>query len=134
MEEHDFRRLLGLFPVVRTRDYRAEPQEPKESTPDSVPYEIDNWQDAWCDDDMRENEVHRADNEDPFWQKLRLAAERKMGPSEVNKFCKAFQKVHKKLVNEELSIEAAQKIIKSRSGVNSPAVFVQNYHLLQNNP
>ncbi|XP_068660785.1 uncharacterized protein [Aristolochia californica] len=114
MEEHDFRRLLGLFPVVRTRDYRAEPQEPKESTPDSVPYEIDNWQDAWCDDDMRENEVHRADNEDPFWQKLRLAAERK--------------------VNEELSIEAAQKIIKSRSGVNSPAVFVQNYHLLQNNP
>ncbi|XP_068660406.1 uncharacterized protein [Aristolochia californica] len=115
MEEHEFQRLLDLFPVVRTRDFRAELQQTRESTSHSVPYEIDSWQDAWIEDDMKEKEVQRTDNEDPFWQKLRVAAERKMTPSEADKFCKAFQKVHKKLVNEELSIEAAQKIIESRS-------------------
>ncbi|KAG9454891.1 hypothetical protein H6P81_007795 [Aristolochia fimbriata] len=115
MDEQEFRRLLDLFPVVRTRDYCAEPQRPRELTSHSVPYEVDSWQDAWAEDDMREYEVQRTDDEDLFWKKLRLAAERKMSPAEADKFCRAFQRVHKKLVNEELSIEAAKKILHARS-------------------
>ncbi|EHA8586880.1 hypothetical protein COCNU_scaffold001106G000010 [Cocos nucifera] len=50
-------------------------------------------------------------NEDTFWQKLRLAAERKVGPGKAEQFCKAFQKAHEKLVYEELSLDVAQRFM-----------------------
>ncbi|KAK3408436.1 hypothetical protein EUGRSUZ_J00674 [Eucalyptus grandis] len=48
---------------------------------------------------------------DAFWGKLRLAAERKVGAAEAERFCEAFRQVHRKLVYEELTLDAAKKFI-----------------------
>ncbi|KAK8336517.1 hypothetical protein V6Z11_A09G128700 [Gossypium hirsutum] len=95
MDEQEFRRLLDLFPVVRSRDYH-----------------IKDWQDAWHDE-RKETENQGTDLHDKFWQKLKLTAEKKVGAAEADKFCKAFQHVHRKLVYEGLSFEAAQKFLNS---------------------
>ncbi|XP_078445434.1 octanoyltransferase isoform X3 [Wolffia australiana] len=69
MEEREFRKLLDLFPIVRSPDYCLNAEIPRE-----------------------ERELP-----DPFWNKLKSAAERKVGPAEADKFCKAFQTVFKKV-------------------------------------
>ncbi|XP_072980404.1 uncharacterized protein [Typha angustifolia] len=109
MDEREFRRLLDLFPVVRSRNYCAEsgstsgsssrPTQNNLADPNNAPKEAD------------EKDVREIDKEDIFWQKLRIAAERKVGPMKAEQFCKAFQKAHEILVHKELSLEAAQRFI-----------------------
>ncbi|XP_019171437.1 PREDICTED: uncharacterized protein LOC109166992 isoform X2 [Ipomoea nil] len=53
------------------------------------------------------------DSNDSFWDKLKQAAEKQVGEEEAEKFCKAFQEVYKKLVYEELSLDAARKFLRS---------------------
>ncbi|VVB14260.1 unnamed protein product [Arabis nemorensis] len=93
MDDQEFRSLLDLFPVVRSRDHRvsewndlpsvAEPKDLKEWKPD----------------------------QDTFWDKLKMAAAKKVGEVEAERFCKAFEKLHKKLVYEELDPEAAKRYL-----------------------
>ncbi|KAJ4980028.1 hypothetical protein NE237_010808 [Protea cynaroides] len=110
MDEQEFRRILGLFPVVRSRDYCAGSELPRQhSTSHSARDELTEWQDAWTEEDKKGSEIQGVDIEDPFWKKLKLAAERKVGAAEAEKFCKVFQMVHRKLVYEELSLDVAQK-------------------------
>ncbi|CAI9106163.1 OLC1v1005239C1 [Oldenlandia corymbosa var. corymbosa] len=52
------------------------------------------------------NDSHAA-----FWDKLKSSAEKKLGPNDAEKFCKAFQQVYRRLVHEELSLEAAQAFV-----------------------
>ncbi|XVE79051.1 hypothetical protein DITRI_Ditri14bG0026800 [Diplodiscus trichospermus] len=114
MDEQEFRRLLDLFPVVRPRDYNAELDSSGQSTSRSASDKaLKDWQDAWHDGERKEIENQGIDLHDKFWQKLKLAAEKKVGAAEADKFCQAFQHVHKKLVNEGLSFEASQKFQKS---------------------
>ncbi|KAL6276621.1 hypothetical protein ACE6H2_020222 [Prunus campanulata] len=114
MDEAEFRRLLDLFPIVRSRDYHAELEQSKESTSKSAQYEeVKEWQDAWDEGDKKEVEKQGLDQHGAFWEKLKLVAERKVGEAEAEKFCKAFQRIHKKLVYEELSLDAAQKFLNS---------------------
>ncbi|XP_034222228.1 uncharacterized protein LOC117632769 isoform X2 [Prunus dulcis] len=96
MDEAEFRRLLDLFPIVRSRDYH-----------------VKEWQDAWDEGDKKEVEKQGLDQHGAFWEKLKLVAERKVGEAEAERFCKAFQQIHKKLVYEELSLDAAQKFLNS---------------------
>ncbi|CAI0541976.1 unnamed protein product [Linum tenue] len=69
------------------------------------------WQDTLEEElgDAKELGDHGVDLRDPFWEKLKLAAEKKVGAAEAKRFCKAFQQVHRKLVYEELSLDAAQR-------------------------
>ncbi|CAL9000384.1 unnamed protein product [Prunus brigantina] len=172
MDEAEFRRLLDLFPIVRSRDYhagelssvlyflescsfqlerpderlwklesydcrltdepslpvfsschmiwkvkepwKAELEQSKESTSKSAQHEeVKEWQDAWDEGDKKEVEKQGLDQHGAFWEKLKLVAERKVGEAEAERFCKAFQQVHKKLVYEELSLDAAQKFLNS---------------------
>ncbi|CAA2986727.1 Hypothetical predicted protein [Olea europaea subsp. europaea] len=53
------------------------------------------------------------DKRESFWNKLKLAATEKMGPTEAERFCRAFQQVYNKLVYEELTLDAARKFINS---------------------
>ncbi|CAA2986728.1 Hypothetical predicted protein [Olea europaea subsp. europaea] len=53
------------------------------------------------------------DGTESFWNKLKLAATEKMGPTEAERFCRAFQQVYNKLVYEELTLDAARKFINS---------------------
>ncbi|KAM7278344.1 hypothetical protein ACFE04_005478 [Oxalis oulophora] len=53
------------------------------------------------------------DLKDPFWDKLKLVAETKVGAAEAEKFCWALQEVHQKLVYKELSSDAAWKFLNS---------------------
>ncbi|XP_033137892.1 uncharacterized protein LOC103846654 isoform X5 [Brassica rapa] len=46
-----------------------------------------------------------------FWDKLRAAAAKKVGEVEAERFCKAFEKLHKKLVYEELDPETAKRYL-----------------------
>ncbi|WRX31994.1 hypothetical protein QQP08_026495 [Theobroma cacao] len=97
MDEQEFRRVLNLFPVVRPRDYHAELDSLRQSTSCSASNKaLKDWQDAWNDGERKEMEN----------QEIDLHAE-------ADKFCKAFQHVHKKLVLEGLSFDAAQKFLNS---------------------
>ncbi|XP_004291532.1 PREDICTED: uncharacterized protein LOC101309697 [Fragaria vesca subsp. vesca] len=114
MDEGEFRRLLLLFPVVRSRDYHAESEKSKESTSKSAESEaLKEWHDAWDDGEKKDMEKETRDGHDAFWEKLKLVAERKVGATEAERFCKAFQRVHKKLVYEELSPDAAKTFLSS---------------------
>ncbi|KAL9316037.1 hypothetical protein ACSQ67_017038 [Phaseolus vulgaris] len=88
------------------------------------------WQDAWDERGNKDSEKQGINQHD-FWSKLKTEATRKnpsyalnetqlidlmfqqMGAEEAERFCKAFRQVHKKLVNEELSLDAARSFLKS---------------------
>ncbi|KAF9592155.1 hypothetical protein IFM89_012584 [Coptis chinensis] len=78
MDEQEFGRVLSLFPIVRSRDYHPESESSRESTSCMATDELSEWQDAWGEDDKRETEIQGIDRDDPFWEKLKLAAERKV--------------------------------------------------------
>ncbi|XP_057483938.1 uncharacterized protein LOC130770458 isoform X2 [Actinidia eriantha] len=112
MDEFEFQRVLNLFPIVRPRDYHADTVSSRQSTAQTGQSELKEWQDAW--DVADGNEIPIQGNEpDAFWRKLKMAAEKKVGAAKAERFCNAFQKIHKKLVNEELSLEAASKFLSS---------------------
>ncbi|KAM5584921.1 hypothetical protein ABKV19_004344 [Rosa sericea] len=114
MDEAEFRRLLLLFPVVRSRDYHAESEQSRESTSKSAEsLALKEWQDAWDEGEKKDVEKETRDEHDAFWEKLKLVAERKVGATEAERFCKAFQRVHEKLVYEELSLDAAKTFLNS---------------------
>ncbi|XP_059665435.1 uncharacterized protein LOC132311528 [Cornus florida] len=114
MDEFEFQRLLNLFPVVRPRDYHIDLDSSRQSTSQSSKTDAaKEWQDAWNDGNRKESEIEQMDKHDAFWEKLKLAAEKKVGTAGAERFCKAFQQVHKKLVYEELSLDAARSIINS---------------------
>ncbi|XP_028944536.1 uncharacterized protein [Malus domestica] len=114
MDDAEFGRLLDFFPIVRSRDYRAESEQCRESTSKSAQHEEHKeWQDAWDEGDKIEVEKQGLEEHGEFWEKLKLVAERKVGAAEAERFCKAFQRIHKKLVYEELSLDAAQKFLNS---------------------
>ncbi|MQL99264.1 hypothetical protein Taro_031988, partial [Colocasia esculenta] len=123
MDEREFRRILDLFPVVRSRNYCADPDLQRESSSKAEEDELNEWQNAWAEVDHTES-----GNEDPFWQKLRLAAEKKVGPMEAEKFCKAFKRVHAKLVSEESNFDVVKKfrIDIKPSPMPSPTQTVKN--------
>ena len=112
MDEAEFQRLLQLFPVVRSRDYSVEAASSRQ-IPSGLPQdELKQWQDAWDERGNKDSEKQGINQHD-FWSKLKTEATRKMGAEEAERFCKAFRQVHKKLVNEELSLDAARSFLKS---------------------
>ncbi|CAD5182491.1 uncharacterized protein LOC135633150 isoform X1 [Musa acuminata AAA Group] len=111
MDEQEFRRLLDLFPVVRSRNYCAASESSRGTTSHSSQDEqVTEWKNAWNQMDEKDGSSE-TENDDPFWQKLRLAAERKMGAAKAEKFCEAFRMAHEKLVYKELSSDAAQRFV-----------------------
>ncbi|EPS65156.1 hypothetical protein M569_09627 [Genlisea aurea] len=110
MDANEFRQLLELFPVVRPRDYHADDLEQRAPPPNK---EVKEWQEAWDDtnnEDKGESSRSNSNNNPGFWDHLRSSAERKMG-MDAERFCDAFQRVYKKFVYEELTSEAAARIV-----------------------
>ncbi|KAJ4755279.1 Octanoyltransferase [Rhynchospora pubera] len=107
MDEREFRRLLNLFPVVRSRTYCQAEAASSSGTASTITEE------------KQTREVQnegKADVEDPFWQKLKTEAERKyllfqVGPNKAEQFVRAFRDAHEKLVYKKLSVDAAQSFI-----------------------
>ncbi|XP_020532936.1 uncharacterized protein LOC105628964 isoform X2 [Jatropha curcas] len=80
MDEEEFRRLLDLFPVVRSRDYHYDSDPSRQST--SRPPQnaaVKKWEDEWEEKEGDKKEISNQDNDlhDAFWEKLMLAVERK---------------------------------------------------------
>ncbi|XP_062187477.1 uncharacterized protein LOC133890872 [Phragmites australis] len=98
MDEQEFRRMLELFPVVRSRDYRADPGTSSRG----------NTQQARAQEATKGN---KKDSSDLFLQKLRMAADKKIGATKAELFCKAFEEAHEKLVYKELNLDAAKKFL-----------------------
>ncbi|XP_022153065.1 uncharacterized protein LOC111020658 [Momordica charantia] len=117
MDEFEFRRLLHLFPVVRSRDFHAETDLCGESASKSPKCEVGGWQDAW-NEDKEKSKIQGLDLHDAFWKKLKLAAEKKVGEEEAEKFCSSFQQIHSRLVNEELDLDAARSFLEAFSSVD----------------
>ncbi|KAL5833338.1 hypothetical protein ACOSQ3_017012 [Xanthoceras sorbifolium] len=114
MDENEFRRLLDLFPVVRSRDYQFELDSSRQSTSQSAQNEqLKEWQDAWDEGCIKPTMSQGIDIDNAFWKKLKLVAGRKVGAAEAEKFCQEFQRIHKKLVYEGLSMDAARSYINS---------------------
>ncbi|GMY15991.1 hypothetical protein FCV25MIE_11230 [Fagus crenata] len=115
MDEFEFRRILEQFPIIRSPAYHAESEASRESSSKSVQNEavMKDWQNAWDEGDQKEVEIQGISHHDAFWGKLKSAAEMKVGAAEAERFCKAFQRIHRKLVHEELSLDAAQSFINS---------------------
>ncbi|KAL3035622.1 hypothetical protein AAZX31_02G261500 [Glycine max] len=119
MDEAEFQRLLQLFPVVRSRDYTAEATSSRQiasgsaqNEPTKFSLQLKEWQDAWDERD-KDFEKQGINQQDSFWSKLKSEAARKVGAEEAERFCKSFQQIHKKLVNEELSLDAARSFLNS---------------------
>ncbi|QCE01567.1 hypothetical protein DEO72_LG7g2865 [Vigna unguiculata] len=74
---------------------------------------VKEWQDAWDEKENKDSEKQGLDQHDSFWSKLKTEAARKVGAEEAERFCKAFRQIHKKLVNEELGLDAARSFLKS---------------------
>ncbi|KAL6564851.1 hypothetical protein OROMI_016301 [Orobanche minor] len=110
MDETEFREILEVFPVVRSRDYHADSDSSSQVTRSAPTEEVKEWQDARNDEDERGLEIV---GDEAFWGKLKSAAEEKVGAADAEIFCKAFQQIYKKLVYEELSLDAARNIINS---------------------
>ncbi|CAF2349931.1 unnamed protein product [Brassica napus] len=93
MDEQEFRSILQLFPVVRSRDHRV-------ILSSLFPFFSgeNSFVDCCC-------------YTFTFWDKLRAAAAKKVGEVEAERFCKAFEKLHKKLVYEELDPETAKRYL-----------------------
>ncbi|KAJ6984934.1 hypothetical protein NC653_023047 [Populus alba x Populus x berolinensis] len=130
MNEQEFRRLLDLFPVVRPRNYHIEIYPSRQSSSRSFPELIElvpsersshlslpvifkSWKEAEWEEDKKEINNQAIDIQDAFWEKLKLAVEKKVGAAEAERFSKAFHEVHRKLVYEELSLDAACRFISS---------------------
>jgi len=116
MDEYEFQRALNLFPIVRTRDYHADSLSARQLTARKSENEAKEWQDAWDGTDEKEIAIQGIEQQDAFWGKLKMAAEKKVGPVGAERFCKAFERIHKKLVYEELSLDAASKFLGSYKG------------------
>ncbi|XP_010536142.1 PREDICTED: uncharacterized protein LOC104811204 [Tarenaya hassleriana] len=113
MDEHEFRSILDLFPVVRPRDYRADLDSSRQSISQPVQEsEVMKWHDAWTDEDQTGFRNQETD-QDKFWENLKSAAEKKVGKIEAERFCKAFQRIHNKLVYEELDRDTAKRFLNS---------------------
>ncbi|KAE9596300.1 hypothetical protein Lal_00048764 [Lupinus albus] len=116
MDEAEFQRLLQLFPVARSRDYYAESASASASSRQiasgSAQDELKEWHDAWDERD-KDFENQGTNQHGSFWSKLKSEAALKVGAEEAERFCKAFQQIHKKLVYEELSLDTARSFINS---------------------
>ncbi|XP_062082277.1 uncharacterized protein LOC133788712 [Humulus lupulus] len=116
MDEHEFRRILDLFPVVRSRDFvfqvESESSSRQSSSKPPQNEELKDWQDAWEEGGSKQVEIKGPDHNEAFWKKLKSAVARKVGAADAEKFCKTFQRIHNKVVNKELSSEAAQSFLK----------------------
>ncbi|KAK4741962.1 hypothetical protein SAY87_025550 [Trapa incisa] len=116
MEEQEFRRVLNLFPVVRSRDYIMEEESSRRSTSQSrQDDEAREWQDAWGDGEPKGSESGGPSEPAAFWEKLKLAVQKKVGKSEADRFCSTFRQLHQKLVFEELNLHAAQNYLNYRN-------------------
>ncbi|VFQ94042.1 unnamed protein product [Cuscuta campestris] len=58
-------------------------------------------------------EAKESNSHDAFWDKVKLVAEKQVGPEEAESFLRTFQEVYRKVVCEELSSDAARKFLKS---------------------
>ncbi|CAD6216917.1 unnamed protein product [Miscanthus lutarioriparius] len=128
MDEKEFRGMLDLFPVVRTRDYCVnlllQPPRPPKSQAAICGVELD-WPilehpaeelDSDHEFSYRLQEATKGNNDsfaaqDMFMQKLKMAAEKKIGATKAEFFCKAFEEAHEKLVYRELNLDAAKKFL-----------------------
>ncbi|KAJ8543839.1 hypothetical protein K7X08_025457 [Anisodus acutangulus] len=113
MDEQEFRHLLELFPSVRSRDYYLELDASSQSTSQSKQKEeVKQLQDGQSKGGIESN-TRAMDHGEAFWGKLKAVAEKKMNPAEAEEFCKSFRQVYRKLVDEELSLEAARSLLNS---------------------
>ncbi|CAH1435859.1 uncharacterized protein LOC111897483 [Lactuca sativa] len=112
MDELEFQRVLHLFPVVRTRDYNAESEMQRQLT-SQASRRLRERMNSQIEGGSSEAVVGGIDGQDAFWQKLKIAAAKKVGNADAEGFVKAFQHVYRKLVFEELSLTAAQRFVNS---------------------
>ncbi|XP_047068245.1 uncharacterized protein LOC124676215 [Lolium rigidum] len=101
MDEQEFRSMLDLFPVVRSRDY-CKPELESSSK--------GNAQQAQAQETKGTNKEPSA-AEDVFLRKLKMAAAKKVGATKAALFCKTFEEAHNKLVYKELNLDAAQRFL-----------------------
>ncbi|XAR52828.1 hypothetical protein NMG60_11021127 [Bertholletia excelsa] len=112
MDEYEFQRILNLFPVVRSSDYQADSVSVSSSQSATQLAKNEEWQDASDGTDKKEIRILESEH-DAFWGKLKMAAEKKVGATEAERFCRAFKRIHSKLVYEELSLDAARRLLSS---------------------
>ncbi|KAL3354227.1 hypothetical protein AABB24_018732 [Solanum stoloniferum] len=114
MDEQEFQRLLELFPAVRSPDYYLDLDASSQSTSQSKQKEeVKQLQDGQSKGGAVESNTRAMGHGEAFWGKLKAAAEKKMNPAEAEEFCKTFRLVYRKLVDEELSLEAARSLLSS---------------------
>ncbi|RZC27069.1 hypothetical protein D0Y65_005290 [Glycine soja] len=101
--------LLHQYEIEKNEEATSSRQIASGSAQNEV---LKEWQDAWDERD-KDFEKQGINQQDSFWSKLKSEAARKVGAEEAERFCKSFQQIHKKLVNEELSLDAARSFLNS---------------------
>ncbi|XP_024519207.1 uncharacterized protein LOC112342126 isoform X2 [Selaginella moellendorffii] len=95
IQDHQFQRLLQIFPVVRSRDYCEEDRPLSTQSLDK-------------DENGTQGTTHGA-----FWVKVKTLAEPKLGKEGAERFCQAFRRVHEDLVFKKVAVESICKILKT---------------------
>ncbi|KAF0895134.1 hypothetical protein E2562_006839 [Oryza meyeriana var. granulata] len=103
MDEKEFRRMLELFPVVRSRDYCViHPHSPFSYPTLSFPAHAESGTSSkGTTQKSRAQEAtggNKNESADLFMRKLKMAVEKKVGATKAELFCKTFEETHKKLI------------------------------------
>ncbi|KAL8227288.1 hypothetical protein R6Q57_017120 [Mikania cordata] len=77
MDELEFQRVLHLFPVVRARDYNAESEVQRQLTTQAS-RRIRERMNSQIEGGVREKVIGGIDGQDAFWEKLKIAAAKKV--------------------------------------------------------
>ncbi|XP_024364507.1 uncharacterized protein [Physcomitrium patens] len=124
MEEDQFQRLLGMFPIVRSRSYCADDAV---GTSRRVPsgfslassnvelQQVDtesNREQTDTDKSTPQMSLASLHSKGNFWDQLKAAAEQQLLPEAAQKFCDAFRARHNEMVNNTLSLDGIERIAK----------------------
>ncbi|KAL3699788.1 hypothetical protein R1sor_017810 [Riccia sorocarpa] len=139
MEDHQFQRLLELFPVVRSSTYCAEDEAINNANADDaapsdrpakpltdadMPYDHRHLYTSFVDEMQVEKRNSTAESttiqtqtqmaivsrEQGFWDLLKTAMQARLGDEEAQRFCDTFRKTHENLVTKTLSLDDIERI------------------------
>ncbi|KAH7285593.1 hypothetical protein KP509_33G035800 [Ceratopteris richardii] len=107
MNEEQFRRVLDLFPRVRSASYCEQEDIGDSDLPSTTidylrPVHFSQSRDLLSVQD-------KTGQEDIFWNRLRETVEKKLGPEDAAQFCEHFKQAHEALVYAARNSKIIQK-------------------------
>ncbi|TVU37558.1 hypothetical protein EJB05_10893, partial [Eragrostis curvula] len=112
MDEQEFRRMLDLFPVVRSRDYCADPGTSSRGTTHQA--RSQETTKGYKKDSSGAEGIYKIEDVYNELVESRIPKLCLIGATKAEFFCKAFEEAHEKLIYRELSLDAAENFLNAK--------------------